>query len=228
MMQHRFIACATALLCQLTASLAKAQDVPAYGSPGGTVSASPTMTQLASSRLPPFRPQLGIGARIGGLWAQDELLSGGQSATGLDLLFRAYSRLTLELSAQVQQSTTLYATGGIYERSDVPLLIGLRVHVGPSGGLVSPFLVAAFGANYARALSSGLVEGAWFAVGQGGVGIEVRITRRSALTFDARAFGRFRPGTSPVLAQAALQGGLLPSLHNGFGVLFNLGVAVYL
>lgn len=174
-----------------------------------------------------FRPQLGLGLRASGLWAQDDLLSYGAGGAGLELLFRVQHRVTLELSAQYQHSKTLYSYYGTNERTDAPLLFGLRVHLGPTGGAASPYLVAAFGADYARLTSPAAVGEAWFAEWQGGVGIEGRFGRRLALTADVRGFGRSRPGGDPALAQAALQGEIFPTLKSLFGVLFNVGFAVY-
>lgn len=240
MHRPRFLACAAALLCQLTVGSVHAQDAapsapaalpPAYFDPTPSAPAltptAPAPLRQPASGLLPFRPQLGLGIRASGIWAEDDLLSYGAGGVGLELLFRVQSRVTLELAAQYQRSRTLSSYYGVNERTDAPLLLGLRVHLGPAGGAASPYLVAAFGADYARLTSPAFVGESWFSEWQGGAGFEGRFGRRLALSVDVRGFGRARPGGDARLDQAALQGETFSMLKNVLGVLFNVGFAVY-
>jgi hypothetical protein len=166
----------------------------------------------------------------------------GQGAIGLDLLFRAHPRLTLELSVQYQSVTQDYYTDGYYtystgptaasgfyyDRRDVPLLVGARVHLGRALSPVSPYLVGAFGATYSRLYQpdSYFFEEHWFGEVQGGAGIEIRGGRHFFLTLDLRGLGRFRKidPSSPnegVYTDGATS---VPAMGNQGGFIFNIGI----
>lgn len=196
---------------------------------------------------PGFRPQFGLGLRFGGS-AQWNSAAGAysQGGVGLELLFRALPRLTLELSVQYQKVSSdyysdgyyTYATGPAasngfyYDRHDVPILGGARVHLGNPLSAISPYVVGAFGATYARLYQpdSYFYEEHWFGEAQGGMGLEIRGGRHFYLSLDLRGFGRFRSIdlNSPSEGRYTdAYGVTVPSMGNQGGILFNFGIGGY-
>lgn len=196
---------------------------------------------------PRWRPQFGIGLRFGGL-GQWNSAAGfySQGAIGLELLFRAHPRLTLELSVQYQSVTQDYYTDGYYEyttgptaangfyydRRDVPILAGARVHLGRLLSPVSPYLVGAFGATYSRLYQpdSYLYEEHWFGEVQGGAGLEIRGGRHFYLTLDLRALGRFRGIDANNPNEGVYSDGYVsvPAMGNQGGFILNFGIGGYI
>lgn len=177
----------------------------------------------APVRMRPRYPRLGIGLRASGLWADDALLNQGAGGIGLELLLRIHARLTLELSAQYQRCQSVYLDFRAAERSDAPLLAGLRVHVGPSSSAASPYLVAALGADYARVAATTGIEAAWLAEWQGGIGLEGRYREHYVFSADVRGFGRMAPQPVLLVSEETIQ----PWIQNTYGILFNVGFAIY-
>lgn len=194
-----------------------------------------------------WRPQFGLGLRFGGLAEYNSAVgSHSLGAVGLELLFRAHPRLTLELSMQYQKVSSDYYSDGYYDystgpianngypydRMNLPILGGLRVHLGPALSAISPYLVGAFGATYGRLAQpdSYYVESHWFGEAQGGVGVEIRGGRHFYLTADLRGFGRFRSvdPNSPSEGRYIDAFGLSqPAMGSSGGVIFNFGIGGY-
>lgn len=196
---------------------------PPYIPPAYRIAAS----QELARELLPFRPQFGIGIHVSGLWPVNDVLSYGQGGIGLDLLIRAQSRLTVEFTAQYQQSNTKSGYAGYYQRIDAPILGGLRVHVGPLGWSVSPYLAGAVGADFAHAGLSTAEESSWFFECQGGFGLEGRVGRHFAVNVDLRGFGRFRSGSDYAFYVTDAYGNTIAALGEQSGFVFNSSLAVY-
>lgn len=195
---------------------------------------------------PRWRPQFGLGARFGGLGQWNSAVGFyGQGAVGLDLLFRAHPRLTLELSVQYQAVTQDYysdgyytyytgptaANGFYYDRRDVPILAGARIHLGRALSPISPYVVGAFGATYARLYQpdSFYYEAHWFGEVQGGAGIEIRGGRHFFLTLDGRVLGRFRKINPQNSDEGVFTDGTfsVPAMGNQGGFALNFGIGAY-
>lgn len=176
-----------------------------------------------------FRPQFGIGLRVSGLYAGSELTTYGSEGLGLEFLLRVHPRVTLEALLQYQNvsSSDYYAPVYYYDRYDLPILGGARIHLGNPFWVFSPYVVGAAGATYSRLSFDPSVapEGRWFFEAQGGVGFEIRLGRHFLLNADLRAFGRFRnESTTDVFVQDT-GGNFYRALGNSGGILFNFGFA---
>lgn len=193
--------------------------------PGYSQAAEAGLNKPTFSSLSSFRPQAGLAVQVNGQWSSDALLSLGEAGIGLDLMLRVHPRLTLELGAEYQHGTIINSYSGQYNRTDVPILTGLRVYLGPLGWSAAPYLVAVFGADCAHAQLP--AETAWFFEGQGGLGLEGRLGHHFSLNVDLRGFGRVRPSADSALYLTDTYGNLIPVLNNQSGFLFNTGCAFY-
>ena len=176
-----------------------------------------------------FRPQFGLGLRVSGLYAGSELTAYGSEGFGLEFLLRVHPRVTLEALIQYQNvsSSDYYAPVYYYDRYDLPILGGARIHLGNPFWVFSPYVVGAAGATYSRLSFDPSLppDGRWFFEAQGGVGFEIRLGRHFLLNADLRAFGRFRnESTTDVFVQDTL-GNYYRALGNSGGILFNFGFA---
>ena len=188
------------------------------------------------------RPQFGLALHVGGTWSETELSSYHASGIGLDLLFRVAPRLTLEMSIQYQGSSS--QTSGYYDdygnyyppeiinngydRTDVPVLLGARIHLGNPLWILSPYLVGAAGGTYSQLRLEGLVpETRWFFEAQGGIGADLRLGRHFSMYMDLRGFGRFRSENSQELYVQDAFGGSVRALGNSGGAVFNFGIGGY-
>ena len=188
------------------------------------------------------RPQFGLALRVGGTWSETALSSYHASGIGLDLLFRVAPRLTLEMSIQYQGSSS--QTGGYYDdygnyyppqtinngydRTDVPLLLGARIHLGNPLWMLSPYLVGAAGGTYSQLRLDGLVpETRWFLEAQGGIGVDLRLRSHFSMYMDLRGFGRFRSENGQELYVQDAFGGSVRALGNSGGAVFNFGIGGY-
>ena len=188
------------------------------------------------------RPQFGLALRVGGTWSETALSSYHASGIGLDLLFRVAPRLTLEMSIQYQGSSS--QTGGYYDdygnyyppqtinngydRTDVPLLLGARIHLGNPLWMLSPYLVGAAGGTYSQLRLEGLVpETRWFLEAQGGIGLDLRLRSHFSMYMDLRGFGRFRGENGQELYVQDAFGGSVRALGNSGGAVFNFGIGGY-
>ena len=188
------------------------------------------------------RPQFGLALHVAGTWSETSLSPYHASGIGLDLLFRVASRLTLEMSIQYQGSSS--QTGGYYDdygnyyppqtinsgydRTDVPVLLGARIHLGNPLWILSPYLVGAAGGTYSQLRLDGLVpETRWFFEAQGGIGADLRLGRHFSMYMDLRGFGRFRSENSQELYVQDAFGGSVRALGNSGGAVFNFGIGGY-
>ena len=180
-----------------------------------------------------FRPQFGIAARFGGYGNYGSFGSYNTGGGGLDLLYRVHPRLTLEMGVQYQRisEADLYLNDYQYERFDVPMTLGLRVHLGNPLWLFSPYLVGAGGLTYSRLYPTDALvyESHWFGEVQGGVGFEWRLGPHFAFNFDVRGQGRFRKvgdPSNPSSNEGTLTdayGNTVPAMGSSAGFLINLG-----
>lgn len=184
-------------------------------------------SQETARALLPFRPQFGIGVHLSGVWPVNDVLNYGEGGIGLDLLVRVQPRLTVEFGAQYQQSNIKSGYSSYYQRIDAPILGGLRVHVGPLGWSVSPYLAGAVGADFAHAGLSTAEESSWFFECQGGFGLEGRVGRHFAVNVDLRGFGRFRSGSDYAFYVTDAYGNTIAALGEQSGFVFNSSLAVY-
>ncbi len=193
--------------------------------PGYSPSIDSSYGRPASSGLSAFGPQVGLGVQVSGQMSTDEPLSFGQVGIGLDLMLRAHPRWSLEPGAEYQPGSTLSPYAGQYGRTDVPILTGLRVYLGPIGWSAAPYMVAVFGADCAHAQLT--AEAAWFVEGRGGLGMEGRLGRHFPLNVDLRGFGRVRPSVDSALYLTDTYGNSFPVLSSQSAFLFNTGCAYY-
>ncbi len=181
-----------------------------------------------------FRAQFGLAARFGGYGNYGSFGSYNTGGGGLDLLFRVHPRITLEMGFQYQRISQedLYWNEFQYERFDVPMTIGMRVHLGNPMRMFSPYLVGAGGITYSRLyqFDSLVYESHLFGEVQGGVGFEWRLGPHFAFNFDVRGQTRFRKvgelGT-PDSTEGTLTdqyGNTVPAMGPSVGFLINLGI----
>lgn len=187
-------------------------------------------------RVVQFRPQMGLGLRVMGSWNVNAFTDYGQGGIGGELLFRAHPRLTVELTGMWQGTSERSEYENGYRRYDVPVTAGLRVHLGNPRWLVSPYLAVAAGGVWARAYvpilgqSGYALEGrdtGWFAEGQLGGGLELRLGRHAAINLDARAATRLRVDRQQRLEVYDALGRTVPVMGNQFGLQFHLGLGFY-
>lgn len=178
-----------------------------------------------------FRPQFGLAARFGGYGNYGSFGSYTTGGVGLDMLFRAHPRLTFELGFQYQRISQedLYWNDYQYERFDVPMTLGLRVHLGNPLWLFSPYLVGAGGVTYSRQyLTDALAyESHWFGEVQGGIGFEWRLGPHFAFNFDVRGQGRFRNVGELGTTEGTLTdqyGNTVAAMGPSAGFIINLGI----
>lgn len=227
------------------------QPQPAYGQPTYVQPqyAQPTYVQPPQQQYvtyaprrftytPRFRPQFGLALRASGLWSENAAIGFGQGGIGVEALFRVHPRLTLELSVQYQSISNDYyydeygyayqsPTAYYYDRRDVPILGGLRVHLGNPLWLLSPYVVGAAGPSWARLYTPDATESAWFFEAQGGIGVELRGGRHFTLNMDLRGMGRFRSLKEDSLYFVDGYGRGVPAMGNQGGVIFNFGIGGY-
>ncbi|HNF97348.1 MAG TPA: hypothetical protein PK493_08635 [Pseudomonadota bacterium] len=183
---------------------------------------------------PQFRPQFGIAARFGGYGNYGSFGSYSTGGGGVDFLLRAHPRLTFELGIQYQRISQedVYLNDFQYERYDVPMTLGMRVHLGNPLWIVSPYLVGAGGLTYSRLymLDALTYESHWFGEVQGGIGFEWRLGQHFAFNLDLRGQGRFRKvgelGT-PTSNEGTLTdvyGNTVPSMGGSGGFILNMGI----
>lgn len=203
-----------------------ASGAPVYGQPayGQPAYAQPSYSQPVPRWRRPFQRQLGLGVRATGQWADNGLLEYGLGGLQGDLLLRASPHVTTELSSG-------YLRTGLagYDRTDVPITLGVRLHLGGPRSVVSPYFVVAGGAQYARLDSpeAGGYEQAWFLQGQLGGGLEVRLGRHFALNADLRGIGHLRVDQGARLVALDVFGQERPLLGSQLGLQGNLGLAAY-
>jgi hypothetical protein len=174
--------------------------------------------------LPQWQAKFGIGARVSGTLNSDELGGFSQMGIGGELLYRASRHLVLELGSEYQKRLD-----NGFARYDVPVTMGMRVHIGAPDWVVSPYFVFAGGAVYSNLDYLHAHDIAWFLDGQLGGGLEIRLGKHLALTADLRGDFRHRV-TAPDQATAntlSVDGKPFEPIPNSYGIKGQLGLALY-
>lgn len=185
----------------------------------------------AYASRPAYRPPVsqwqakyGFGARFAVMINTDELTNFSQLGFGGELLARVHRRIVLELAGEYQKRID-----NGFARYDVPVTLGMRVHIGAPDWVVSPYFVVAGGAAYSNLDFLHSNDKAWFVDGQLGGGLEVRIGKHVALTADVRGDARHRI-TDPdeaTLATTSVNGKPFYPMQDSYGLQGRLGAAVY-
>ncbi|MBL9003169.1 MAG: hypothetical protein JNJ46_02920 [Myxococcales bacterium] len=183
-----------------------------------------------------FRPQLGLGVRFLGAWSANAYSDVGQGGVAGDLMFRVHPRLTLDLSVAWLGTTDQSEFQTAYSRSDVPITLATRIHLGSPAWVASPYLVFATGGGWARAFTpvadqAGFLyeasDSGWFWDGQLGGGFELRLGRHFALNMDLRLTSRVRIDKQPRLEVLDFSGASVPILSHQFGGQLQLGLGAF-
>ena len=184
----------------------------------------PPPVMAAPVVLPQWKAKFGVGFRFAATINTDQLTDFSQLGFGGELLYRAHRRLVLELGGEYQKRVD-----NGFARYDVPVTFGLRIHIGAPDWVVSPYFVMAAGLAYSNLDFLRSTDVAWFADGQLGGGLEVRIGKHLALTADLRGDGRRRL-TRPEEAAAntlSIDGKPFSPMQDSFGLQARLGAALY-
>jgi hypothetical protein len=179
----------------------------------------PTVTRQAQ-----WGAKFGIGGRFAGTINTDHGTTFGQLGFGGEILYRIHRRVVMELAGEYQKRVD-----NSFDRYDVPVTMGVRLHIGAPDWVVSPYLVLAAGGVYSNLDYLRSQDKAWFLDGQVGGGLEIRIGRHFAITGDVRLDARHRV-TKPDEATAATQsinGKPFTPLGDSYGGQFRLGAALY-
>jgi hypothetical protein len=179
---------------------------------------------VAAPALPQWGARFGFGGRFAGTINTDSFTDFSQLGFGGELLYRAHRRVVLEMAGEYQKRID----NGL-ARYDVPVTLGVRLHIGAPDWVVSPYLVMAAGAAYANLDFLHGHDVAWFVAGQLGGGLEIRLGKHFAITGDVRGDARHRL-TKPDEATAAtvsLNGKPFAPMADQYGAQFRLGAALY-
>ncbi|MBL8633137.1 MAG: outer membrane beta-barrel protein [Myxococcales bacterium] len=193
------------------------------------VAPPPAMNVVTVQRpvLPQWKSRFGIGARFVGavsLENQDFSDRFTQLGFGGELLYRANRRVVIELGGEYQKRMS-----NGFERYDIPVTIGARLHIGAPDWVVSPYFVTAVGGVYSNLDYVRSQDKAWFLDGQLGGGLEVRLGQHVVLNADLRGDGRYRLNDPDATTQSTqkVNGVVLSPLGNQYGLQARLGAAVY-
>ena len=186
------------------------------------------MIQVAKpAPVPQWRSRFGIGARfVGAISTENQEFADRFTKLGFggELLYRASRRVVLELSGEYQKRVTQG-----FDRYDVPVLLGTRLHIGAPDWIVSPYFVGAVGGSYSKLDYLRSQDTAWFVEGQLGGGLEIRLGQHFVLNADLRGDGRYRitdPDSVTVETQK-VNGVVLSPMGNQYGLQGRLGAAIY-
>jgi len=193
--------------------------------PPPPAAATPPVAAAVAKPAPVDWPHtFGLGFRFGG---QIENTDWRHLSFGGELLFRTSARTTVELSGEYQ-----HGVNNDLDRLNVPVGLGLRLHIGKPSWVVSPYLVGAGVFTYARTDLKATVDEAYYLGGQVGGGLELRLGKRVAITADARFDGRVRLD-DPSNRAASITSVNGHAVHVArandaeYGGVFRLGAAVY-
>jgi hypothetical protein len=188
---------------------------PAYAPPEEVVLVKPRPV------VPMWKSRIGLGVRGTGQVIQDGWNNLG---IGGEFLYRASPHLSTELAAEYQRSAATPL-----DRVDIPVTIGLRLHIGRPTWIVSPYFVFAGGVDFASQDLKFTHDDAIYVEGQIGGGLELRLGQHLAITADARldAKKRANDAAQNVLATSSVDGKPVHALGDEVGGQFRLGVAVY-
>jgi hypothetical protein len=171
--------------------------------------------------VPAWRSRIGLGVRGTGA-----ILENGWNSLGIggEFLFRASPHLVTELAAEYDHSTATPL-----DRIDVPVTIGLRVHIGRPNWIVSPYFVFAAGVDIAQQDMKFTTDQSIYVDGQLGGGLELRLGQHFAITADARFDAKKRANevAQNIAATISIDGKPFHPLGDELGGQFRLGAAVY-
>jgi hypothetical protein len=192
-----------------------------YGAPLEVAPDEVVVVRKQRPPVPQWKARIGLGVRGSGAIVHDGWNNLG---IGGELLFRASPHLVTELAAEYQRSA---ATA--LDRVDVPVTLGLRVHIGRPNWVVSPYFVFAGGIVFAEQDLKFTSDKAIYVDGQVGGGLELRLGQHVAITADARLDARKRANnpTDAVARTFAINGKHVEPLGDEIGGQFRLGVAAY-
>jgi len=201
---------------------------PVYAQPA-PVPVLPPVVPVVATRLPQpqWKSRIGIGARfVGAISMENQAMRDRFSQLGFggELLYRANRRVVLELGGEYQKRVT---EG--FERYDVPVTLGVRLHIGAPDWVVSPYFVGAVGGTYSKLDYLRSQDTAWFLDGQLGGGLELRLGQHFVLNADLRGDGRYRVTDPDSITQATqkVNGAVLTPMGNQYGLQGRLGAALY-
>jgi hypothetical protein len=165
--------------------------------------------------------KIGLGVRGSG-----QVIDNGWNNLGIggEFLYRASPHLVTELAAEYQKNPD-----GPLGRVDVPVTIGLRVHIGRPDWIVSPYFVFAAGIDVGMLDYKFTTDTSIYLDGQLGGGLELRLGRHFAITADARldAKKRLNDVEQAVATTRSINGKAVHPLGDEYGGQFRLGAAVY-
>jgi hypothetical protein len=185
----------------------------------------PAPTVVVAAPLPPtpqWSSRFGIGALGSGQVIHDGISSWG---VGGELLYRASPHISTELAGAYQKNAD-----GTLDRTDVPVTLGLRLHIGRPDWVLSPYFVLAGGVDFAwQSIPLHSDDDAFYLDGQLGGGLELRLGQHVALTFDARLDARWRANdvSQQVAALKSVNNRPFHALGDELGGQFRMGAAVY-
>jgi hypothetical protein len=209
--------------------------MPLPAVPPPIVAPAPPMVYFAPPSLPPpelevVRPmkkpvqwasKVGLGVRGSG-----QVVDNGWNNLGIggEFLYRASPHLVTELAAEYQKNPD-----GPLGRVDVPVTIGLRVHIGRPDWIVSPYFVFAAGIDVGMLDYKFTTDTSIYLDGQLGGGLELRLGKHFAITADARldAKKRLNDVDAAVATTKSINGKAVHPLGDEYGGQFRLGAAVY-
>lgn len=184
----------------------------------------PVPVMYRAPEVPQWKHRFGLGFRFAGAVNFDKYTDFSQLGFGGEFLYRAHRRIVLELAGEYQKRVD-----NGFARWDVPVTLGMRVHIGAPDWALSPYFVFAAGAAYADLDFLHSHDRAWFADGQAGGGLELRLGKRFAISADLRGDARYRL-SKPDEATAAtlsIDGKPFAPMGNQYGAQFRLGAALY-
>lgn len=168
--------------------------------------------------------KFGLGGRFAGTINTGDGNTFGQLGFGGEVLYRVHRRVVMELAGEYQKRVD-----GGFDRYDVPVTLGVRLHIGAPDWVVSPYFVAAAGGVYSDLDFLRSHDKAWLLDGQLGGGIEIRLGRHFAITADVRLDARHRL-TQPeeaTTATVSINGKPFSPIADSYGGQFRLGAALY-
>ena len=187
--------------------------------------APPPELVLAKPRpvVPMWTSRIGLGVRGTG-----QLINDGWNNLGIggEFLYRVSPHLSTELAAEYQRSA---GSASALDRVDIPVTLGLRMHIGRPTWVVSPYFVVAAGVAYASQDLHFTSDDAIYVDGQLGGGLELRLGQHLAVTADARLDAKKRANgvADNVLATVSVDGKPVHPLGDEVGGQFRLGIAAY-
>ena len=206
------------------------QQPPPVYYPQQQVQAPPPPPPQVDYYRPRVAPQsqwaakFGIGGRFAGTINTDQGTTFSQLGFGGEILYRIHRRVVMELAGEYQKRVD-----NSFARYDVPVTMGVRLHIGAPDWVVSPYFVVAAGGVYSNLDYLRSQDAAWFLDGQVGGGLEIRLGRHFAITGDVRLDARHRM-TKPDDATAAtvsINGKPFAPMGDSYGGQFRLGAALY-